>query len=641
MATANGRAREHGIQVVTGKIVTEDDLDSFRLQRLSPEALLQVVDLHVRVLVRLGIGVGKSHAADALLESPALHEQFDFVIYAAPTWSILRERRIMRGAIRPPVPWMQLVPRPKDRCRDFAEPWADLERRGCSTLAKATLCRQCQAVDGVNNRCDWPSQFARIKDHRLLFCTEQQLLLNRALVPMIRGLTGAKRIFVLLDEARLLDANFEISLTQQDLDQFATALRTCQKVAHREQWLHAIEAIRAWRHPADLQLRLHPALHRSAMRIQKAGIDGLGDAFRYAGYDLSLLATSQQSERWIEGDRLRFIARPFLNCHLLLLSANLSADYAGERLGCGTIASPHEGTVFQHTGTRIFNLRSRLGADKYFLGNHRQILDTMAVLIARNIREGRSTVLLSRKKHKLFSAAYITARLAGWGHKVRLVTVDYGSLPARPDPRIIPVIHYGILGVNDYADYDSVYCVCGYYISSKELARAAQESTPNGERVALQIDSKPDQIRRVRVAEGADAGGVAQHVANIYLQKLELDPVIQAAGRVRFMTKPREVVFMQMADLLPHVGQNQVVGSLAELRQRMGIPSAREVDAHIEGTRMRAAIADGKTAAEVATSEGVSVATVRRRLAGLRTLTDTPIYISRESDTPPGPGSEP
>jgi hypothetical protein len=322
----------------------------------------------------------------------------------------------------------------------------------------------------------------------------------------------------------------------------------------------------------------------------------------------------------------------------LLLSANLGANYAGDRLGCGTIASPHEGVVFQHTGTHIFNLRSRLGADKYFHGNHRQILDTMAVLIARNIGVGRSTVLLSRKKHKAFCAKYLSARLAGWGHKVQFVTVDYGALPTKPDPRVVPVIHYGILGVNDYADYDSLYCCCGYYISSRELSSAAQESTPNSERVVVQIDSKPDQVRRARIAEGADAGGVAQHVANIYLEKLELDPVIQAAGRVRFMTKPREVVFMQMADLRPHVGPHQVVGNLAELRRAMSISSARQVDEHLEGTRMLAAVTEGKTAAEVAAAESVSIATVRRRLAGVRAFRTNPISTSRESDTPPGAG---
>lgn len=170
--------------MMTPQVITEHDLGAFRRDRLAPEALLQIAQRHVRALVRLAVGVGKSQAADNLLESPALHEQFDFVIYAAPTWSILRERRIVRGAASSPVPWMKLLPRPKERCGDFADPWSHFEARGCSTYAKAVLCRQCQKIDPGPEPCQWPTQFGRIKDHRLLFCTEQQLVFNRALVPI-------------------------------------------------------------------------------------------------------------------------------------------------------------------------------------------------------------------------------------------------------------------------------------------------------------------------------------------------------------------------------------------------------------------------------------------------------------------------
>ncbi|MEO6594322.1 MAG: hypothetical protein ABIP94_06180 [Planctomycetota bacterium] len=592
----------------------------------------------MRALVRLAVGVGKSRAADALLESPLLYELFDFVLYAAPAWSILRERRIIRAAATSQVPWMLLLPRPKERCGDFAEPWSGFEARGCSTYAKATLCRQCQTIDPGPEPCQWPGQFSRIKDHRLLFCTEQQLLLNRALVPMVRGLVGAKRILVILDEARLLDANFEMVIARDDLDAFAAALQATPDVQHGDEWLHAIARIRAWRTPSALRLRLCPSLHRDAFRIQKSGIEGLGDDFRYIGYDLSMLATSQRAERWIEADKLRFIARPFLHCHVLMLSAHLSGDYAGERLGCGPLASPFENTVFRHTGSRIFNLKSSLGADKYFVGNHRQILDTAAVLIVRNIAEQRSTVLVSRKKSKTLCARYLTKRLAAWGLKVRVVSEDYTTLPDMPDPRVVPVIHYGILGVNDFEAYDSAYCVNGYYISSRELGRAAQSSTPSRDRVQISIDSKPDMIRRARVTEGPDPGGVIAHVASLYLQKLEIDPVIQAVGRVRFLTRPREVAFLQMANLEPHVGPHQVVASLAGLRAAIGIPSAREIDEGLDHARIRTLLDGGASAKEVAGQLGMSLSTVRRRLRGRVSVIPYLSTIRRESDTPPGAG---
>ena len=50
------------------------------------------------------------------------------------------------------------------------------------------------------------------------------------------------------------------------------------------------------------------------------------------------------------------------------------------------------------------------------------------------------------------------------------------------------------------------------------------------------------------------------------LRKLEVDPVIQAAGRVRFLTRPREVVFFQMDDLARDLGDVREVSCLADLR---------------------------------------------------------------------------
>ncbi len=623
------------------RVVTQHDLERFRQDNLSPEALLRVMDTHVRAIAQLAVGVGKSHACDSLLESEELHRQFDFVIYSAPTWNILRERRIVRGVTKCPVPWMMLMPRPKDRCADFAEAWSGFESRGCSTYAKATLCKTCQQLNLGIAACDWPSQFSRIKEHRQLFCTEQNLLLNRALVPTIRGLAGAKRIAVILDEARLLDADFTVRMSREDITAFATALTLTPVTAQRDRWLAELARILEWRDPGGLDLDLPPSLHRDAFQIQKAGIERHGDEFRYSGYDLSLFATSRPEERWISSGELRFVARPFLNCHLLVLSANLTADYAGERLGCGRLASPFANTIFRHTESRLLNLRSRLGVDRYFGNNHRQILDTFAVLILRNIREGRSTVLISRKKTKSLCAAYLSRRLAAWGVPVRFVHENYTSVPETPDPGVVPILHFGILGVNAFEDYGAAYCLNGYYISSRELSKAAQESTQPTDRVTITIDSRPDNVRRAVVEEGADPGGAVRSVANLYLRKLEIDPVVQAAGRVRFMTKAREVVFLQMADLRPQIGDHRVVGSLAALRAELDIPSARNIDECRDGMRMRAALDSGLTKVAVAAAEGVSVSTVYRRLAAVRRLSIPTVYISRGSDVDQAPGGRP
>ena len=89
--------------------------------------------------------------------------------------------------------------------------------------------------------------------------------------------------------------------------------------------------------------------------------------------------------------------------------------------------------------------------------------------------DGRSTVTISRKKSKRLCADYLTARLAGWGIEVTFLIDEDPILPAAPDSRVIPMIHYGILGTNSYANYETVYCLNSFYIREDVLNRHLQE----------------------------------------------------------------------------------------------------------------------------------------------------------------------
>ncbi len=62
------------------KLVNELDLEGFRRDSLSPEALLGAIEQHVHVLFRVAVGVGKSHAIDRLLAHKPLFERFGLVI---------------------------------------------------------------------------------------------------------------------------------------------------------------------------------------------------------------------------------------------------------------------------------------------------------------------------------------------------------------------------------------------------------------------------------------------------------------------------------------------------------------------------------------------------------------------------------
>jgi biotin operon repressor len=602
-------------------IITEQDLEQFRGEHLSPAALLKFIELFVSVLLRIGVGVGKSHAVDELLLDPRTYERFDLVVYAAPAWNILNERSIIAGRASSPVPHLVIKPRPTERCGPLNDEWAGLEERGCAAYAKATLCRRCPHYADAHDPCLWPKQLRKIEGVGLVFVTEQQLLFNRSLIPLLMTRTGAKRVLTILDEGRLLDAQFEVVLRHEDLERYGAIL---QDLARRRGVPHGVaaracELIVALIGPERPDLSgvgglLPRTLSKYAFKVQSRGLDEYGNDFRYIGYDLSLFPWSHREERWRDDDAVHFIGRPYLHCHLLVLSGHLTAAYVGHRLGRGPVSSPFEHHRFQHTGTRVFNLRSRIGADRYFGKNRAQILDTFALLIARNIEASRSTLLICKKKSKLSCASYLEQRLREWGYQVEFVLEDYSQLPGRPDARVIPVIHYGVLGVNDFTEYQSAYCLNSYYVSTPALNRELQEFEPESFRVQVSIVSGPERVRRVVVATKPVATGEHEYLGDAYLHRLEIDPVIQAAGRVRFNTKPREVVFFQMAQLQGEIPGCHDVLSLVALRRELGIPDPTEVDAWHLVQRARSLLAGGRTREEVAAELGVSRTTLWRLL---------------------------
>ena len=116
--------------------------------------------------------------------------------------------------------------------------------------------------------------------------------------------------------------------------------------------------------------------------------------------------------------------------------------------------------------------------------------------------------------------------------------------------------------------------------------------------------------------------------ANRFLRRLEIDPVIQAAGRVRFATQPREVVLFQMADLSEELPQCESVLTLELLRQRMGLgrPQARRAAA--QASKLRRLRSEGLSVADAAAEVGVSLRTAMRRCAEDPERAKTPLRDS-------------
>jgi hypothetical protein len=94
---------------------------------------------------------------------------------------------------------------------------------------------------------------------------------------------------------------------------------------------------------------------------------------------------------------------------------------------------------------------------------------------------------------------------------------------------------------------------------------------------------------------------------------VEADVVVQAVGRVRPFTRPREVITFHAGEL-PGVRYTLEFDGLAAARAHFGLPTPSGADQASRAERARRLKAQGRTRAQIAQALGVSVSTVKRDL---------------------------
>ena len=214
-------------------------------------------------------------------------------------------------------------------------------------------------------------------------------------------------------------------------------------------------------------------------------------------------------------------------------------------------------------------------ADRYFPRNAPAILGFFAGKIAANIRSGRRTLLVAEEVRTPLPTE-LTRRLDELGvGPVRVVTGGWDDVNLA-DPRTLPLINYGVSGVNRFEGHDSVFCLCGYYANAAAVSAVVNDLGLSSDRPSIRIAIAGDPPRRRAIVEHAgDGESILPRVARWVLQQKEDDVVIQAVGRVRPFTKAREVITFQVGGLA-EVTYTLQFGSLAEarslLRHRDGPP---------------------------------------------------------------------
>jgi hypothetical protein len=201
-------------------------------------------------------------------------------------------------------------------------------------------------------------------------------------------------------------------------------------------------------------------------------------------------------------------------------------------------------------------------------------------------------------------------RLRGLGVEVQVVVP--GKKTDLRDPEIIPIINYGVVGTNRFKRFECVFCLTGYYVNEPVVNSVLQDIYAPDYHLPLKFSNEGLPRRRgVGVANPADRFYDLHQLAQLALNQQEMDVVLQAVGRVRPYTEPREVITFQCA-AHPQLPYTQEFNSLAEARLFFSISSARQAQKATTSEMIKAAKGRGLTQQRVAEELKVSLSTVKR-----------------------------
>ncbi len=542
-----------------------------------------------------------------------LSGQYDLVIALFPTRRIIEERK---WVLNPPkgINLVNLKPRPGNQCgTDMNRSWQLFEKNGLGALGRVELCGHCL----LRPECSWPRQFGKsLKGIQVIFGAQAHLERAPYFLDLIAGWAEAERVLIILDEANFIMRPFRRQIRREQLMVFVDVLEKLNP--RRSRKLH-----KRWEYLCSLlldvqtsDLRSHEwcfpqVFHDWSLAVQTLGYGIHGDSFAFLAFDLVNFGRSQleSRERIANGDVV-FAAVPSVSMDFIIYSGTAHQQFSEYRLGY-EFASPFEDYSFSHPETTWFNIASRLGVRKYFKKNSPQIFDFFVGLVARRLREGKRPLLLAKKCFCAFCAGKMEERLRVLGFEIQIV-INGWQPHLLKNPGVIPLIHYGMIGTNLFQEFDCAYCLTGYYVTEEAINSILQDLLGSDMNIPLHISLEGRPCRRgagVLNKEDRiyDLHALAQHA----LDHQEMGTVLQAVGRVRPYTKPREIITFQCADH-PDFDYTREFTSIGEVRNYFGIPGIRSA----QTSALRVQIQDAKNKrlkqSEAASMLGVSIRTIKR-----------------------------
>jgi hypothetical protein len=273
--------------------------------------------------------------------------------------------------------------------------------------------------------------------------------------------------------------------------------------------------------------RIPPVYSRWALKIQERGYEVFGEDFWFIPFYLRQFGLSKPNSRtWDQNGNLLFTAMPIIDADVVVYSGTADVEFAMYRLGMKLVA-PFKDYVFKHPGTQWFNIASRIGMKKYFIRHSPQILDFYIALIVKRLREGKRVLLVSKKTFMTKCAREIERGLQAHGlSDVKVVTNKWESMDLS-DPNVIPLINYGVVGINLFQDFDAVYCLNGYYANERGVSSVLRDIIDPEFEIPIQIGTRGVPLRRRAVLKASGKQyRIIRRLIPKALQQQEMDIVL-------------------------------------------------------------------------------------------------------------------
>jgi hypothetical protein len=302
---------------------------------------------------------------------------------------------------------------------------------------------------------------------------------------------------------------------------------------------------------------------------------------------------------------------PALSTDFVVFSGTARPEFVQFRLGL-RVAAPFAAFQFLHSESRWYNIASQTGMRSHFPGNADQILDLFASLVARRLSEGERPLLVAKKCFVTLCAEGIRTRLRALGLVGANVVVGGWDAASLADRVVVPIISYGMIGTNLFEEFTCAFCLTGYYVDERVIDAVLQDVLAADGHLPIRISTRGrPRRRRAGVIWPAHRGYDVHRLAQPALEQQELDVVLQAVGRVRPYTRPREIITFQCADH-PQRSYSREFDTLEEARQFFGVPSRRQQQQQQTAARVVAARQAGRTQVQAAAELGLGLATVKR-----------------------------